>query len=413
MSAAPSQDRTVVIVGASAGGGAAAEALRKQGFDGRIVLLGDEPERPYERPPLSKEYLLGEVQASEFYLRPASWYEKNGVELLLNTCATRLDPATRQVELQDGRQLAYDQLVIATGAAPRHLHVPGGELDGVAYLRTLADATALRARILAAGRVVVVGMGFIGAEIAAACRTLKREVVVLEALAAPMIRALGEEVGDLLAAAHRARGVEVRLNEQVTEFRGHGRVEQVVSAADEAIDCELVVVGIGVIPNVDWLVGSGVALHNGVLVDELCRTNVPDVYAVGDVANWRSRRFGQHMRVEHYDNAGNQAKAAVRTMLGGAEPYDPVPYFWSDQHDLNLQYAGHTDGYDRVIFRGDPTATPANWSAFYIQDAELRAVLAVNRFKDLSAGRRLIANNVHVTTAQLQDEAFELKSLVK
>ena len=404
------RERTVAIVGASAAGGMAAEALRKQGFDGRVILIGEEPDRPYERPPLSKEYLLGEVQASEFFLRPERWYATNDIELRLGVRATRLDAPARQVELEDSKRVGYDQLLLATGARHRRLNVPGADLDGVVYLRTLAEATELRERIRSAGRIVVVGMGFIGAEIASSCRTLKREAVALEALGAPMLRAVGKEVGEIFARVHRERGVDVRLNEGVTAFRGSGKLEQVVTASGVTLDCDLAVVGVGVAPNVDWLVGSGVELHNGVLVDELCRTNVPDIFAAGDVANWLHLRLGEHIRVEHYDNAGNQAAAATRAMLGQGEPYSPVPYFWSDQYDLNIQYAGHTEGYDRVVFRGDTSGK--SWSAFYLQDEALRAVLAVNRFKDLSAARRLIGAGIRVGADQLCDEAIELKALL-
>jgi 3-phenylpropionate/trans-cinnamate dioxygenase ferredoxin reductase subunit len=402
--------RTIVIVGANMAGGRAAETLRQQGFAGRVVLVGAEPDRPYERPPLSKEYLQG-GRGEDFYHRPPDYYAEHDIELLLGARATRLDPAARAVELADGRRLAYDRLLIATGATPRRLPVPGADLDGVLYLRTLAEARALRERVAEARRVVVVGMGFIGAEVVASCRKRGLEVTALELLPVPLERALGRRIGEVYAEIHRARGVDLRLGAGVAEFRGDGRVEQVVTAAGERLDCDLAVVGVGVAPVVDWLEGSGLEIQNGVVVDEYCRTNLPDVYAAGDVANWWHPRLGERLRVEHYDNAMNQGIAAAKSMLGQGESYAPVPYFWSDQYDLRMQYVGHASGQDEVVLRGSPE-DPA-WSAWYLRDGHLRAALAVNRFKDISAARQLLARDVPVTRDQFADEGVDLRALAR
>ena len=403
--------QTIAIVGANVGGGRAAEALRQEGFDGRIVLIGAEPERPYERPPLSKELLWGTAEEERLYLRPEAYYAEQQIELWLGVRATGLDPAARHLQLADGRSLPYDKLLIATGAAPRWLQVPGADLDGILVLRTLADARALRRRIEGARRVVVVGAGFIGAEVAASCRRAGLEVVALEAAAVPLERALGSEVGQIYAEIHRAHGVDLRTNEALAGFRGQGKVEQVLGTSGAAFECDFALVGVGVRPECGWLEGSGVALENGVLVDELCRTNVPEVYTAGDVANWWHPRLGERLRVEHYDNAQNQGVAAARSMLGRGDPYGPVPFFWSDQYGLNLQYVGHASGHDEVVLRG--SVEDGSWSAFYLRDGRLRAALGVNRYRDVSAARQLIARQAPVEARQLADEGTDLRALAR
>jgi 3-phenylpropionate/trans-cinnamate dioxygenase ferredoxin reductase subunit len=412
-----SSARTFVIVGANVAGGRAAEALRAGGFDGRIILIGAEPERPYERPPLSKGYLSGQTSSERLFLRPADYYADHGIELHLGLRATRLDPINRVVELTDAPHVGYDALLIATGATPRKLAVPGGDLQGILYLRDLRDARVLRERLATSQRVVVVGAGFIGAEVAASARTSHpgREVVLLEALPVPLERALGAIVGSLYAEIHRAHGVDLRTAEGVTGFARSGTATdgefQVLTTSGARIECDLVIVGVGVAPEVGWLEDSAIELRNGVVVDELCRTSLPDVYAAGDVANWWHPRLGHELRVEHFDNAQNQGVAAARSMLGHGQPYAPVNYFWSDQYDLSLQYVGHASGQDEVILRGQVDG--GSWSAFYVRDAELRAALGVNRFHDVSAARQLIARRIPVTPEQLRDEDVDLKALTR
>lgn len=405
---------TAIIVGANFAGHTAAETLRKEGFEGRVVLIGDEPERPYERPPLSKDYLLGLIEPEEFFLGTSKSYVQRDIDLLLDTRVIRLDPAARQVELSDGQTRRYDHLLIATGASPRRLRIPGSDLADIHYLRTLQDATALRDRLEAARkageRVVIIGMGFIGAEVASSARNRGLEVVALEATDALMVNSLGREAGEIIEQVHRDHGVQLHTGTQVAEFRGRGKVEQVVTASGETFDCGFVVVGIGVSPNVAWLEGSGLAINNGVVVDEFCRTNLPDVYAAGDVASWWHPGIGERVRVEHYDHAGEQSVAAVKTMLGKGAPYVPVPYFWSEQYDLNIQLAGFPAGYDQLVWRGSVASN--SWSAFYLTQGQFRAVLSVNRFKDLSPARRLLAQHIPVSDAQLANESVDLKALL-
>jgi 3-phenylpropionate/trans-cinnamate dioxygenase ferredoxin reductase component len=406
--------RTFLVVGANVAGGRAAEALRAGGFEGRLILIGAEPERPYERPPLSKGYLSGQATDEKLFLRPAGYYAEQAIELRLGTRATGLDAETRVVELSDGERLGYDALLIATGAYPRKLAVRGADLDGVLYLRDLRDARALRGQLATCQRVVIVGAGFIGAEIAASVRTYYpgREVVMLEALPVPLERALGPLVGGLYAEVHRAHGVDLRTGEGVSGFARTSDGEyQVITASGTRIGCDLIVVGVGVAPEVGWLERSAIELRNGVVVDELCRTSLPDVYAAGDVANWWHPRLGHHVRVEHFDNAQHQGVAAARSMLGQGQPYAPVNYFWSDQYDLSLQYVGHARGDDEVILRGDVGSV--SWSAFYVRDGVLKAALAVNRFRDVSAARQLIARAIPVSPDQLRDEDVDLKVLAR
>ncbi|HEX5166998.1 MAG TPA: FAD-dependent oxidoreductase [Thermomicrobiales bacterium] len=403
--------QTIVIAGASVAGAQAAATLRSEGFAGRIVLAGAEPEPPYERPPLSKGFLQGSVSEDEFALHETGWYAEQAIDMRLGTRATSLDITDRTITLDSGETFAYDQLLIATGATPRRLAAPGGDLPGVHYLRTLADARLIRERLAAAQRVVVVGMGFIGAEIAAVARQAGKDVVALEAGELPMLAALGKEAASRMAWVHRQHGVDLRLDDGVIAFEGSGRVERVVTASESTIESDLVIVGIGVTPATGWLDGSGVTIERGVLVDEFCRTNIPDIYAAGDVARSWHPAYGEHLLVEHFDNAGNQGALAAKNMLGANEPYAPLPYFWSDQYDLSLQFAGHNAGHDQVVTRG--AVESGSWSAFYLREGRFVAALSVNRFKDFSAARRLLRAGKEVSAEQLADEAVELKGLLR
>ncbi len=402
---------TIVIVGANVGGARAADTLRQEGFEGRVVLVGAEPDLPYERPALSKELLWGTMSEEKVFLHAREYYDEQRIELRLGLRATGLDPAAHEVALEDGTRLRYDRLLVTTGATPRRLNVPGAEMDGLLYLRTLADARQLRRRVQTASRVVVVGTGFIGAEAAASCRGLGKEVVALEAAPVPLERALGPEVGRLYAEIHRGHGVDLRVGAAVTGFSGQGRVEAVETTSGTRIEGDLFVVGVGVVPVTDWLAGSGLAVDNGVIVDELQRASVPDVYAAGDVANWWHPELSERLRVEHFDNAQNQGVAAAKSMLGRGEPYAPVPYFWSDQFGMSLQYVGHARGDDRVVLRG--AVDSGSWTAFYLRDDHLRAALTVDRYKDLNPSRQLIQRRVPVTAEALADEATDLKALAR
>ena len=399
------------IIGANLTGGRAAEALRESGFDGRIVLVGAEPDRPYERPPLSKEYLRREVPQEKLYLRPPRYYEEQRIELRLGVAATRLDPTERIVELESAERLDYDKLLIATGCEVRRLGIPGTDLDGVRYLRTRTDSEELAALLETARRVVVVGAGFIGSEVAASARTLGKEVTILEASAVPLVRALGAKMGEVCAMIHRNHGVDLRLSCHVQEFRGAGRVEEVVLADGSLVDCDLVIVGVGVAPSVGWLQGSGLELDNGVLVNEYCETNLPGVYAAGDVANAWNPSLGERLRVEHYDNAQNHGIAAGKVMAGGREPYAPIPYFWSDQYEYTMQYVGHARGDDEIVLRGD--LSKRSFTALYVREGRVRAGFAIGRPKDIMATRRLIQAGKQVDPKMLADEQTDLRALAR
>jgi 3-phenylpropionate/trans-cinnamate dioxygenase ferredoxin reductase subunit len=402
----------VVIVGASVCGSHAAETLRDEGWDGEIVLVGAEPHLPYDRPPLSKSYLQaapGEAPDDPTF-NPESFYADKRIELELGRPVTAVDPGARTVTLSGGRALRYDRLLLATGSRVRRLAVPGADLPGVFYLRTLDDARRLREAIGAARRVVVVGAGFIGSEVAASCRSRGLEVTVLEAMPAPLSRALGEEVGGHLAALHRGHGCDLRLGTAVAAFQGAGRVEEVVTAAGERVGADLVLVGVGVDAETGYLAGSGIAVDNGVVVDARGRTNAPGVHAAGDCANWPHRPTGRRLRVEHWDHAWNHGEAAVRDLLGRGADYDPVLYFWSDQYDIEIQYLGHAARWDRIVLRGKPAEF--NFAAFYLDGGVLRAAMTVGRpEEETEAVRELLRRQARPNPDALGDEGTELESL--
>lgn len=400
--------KTVVIVGANLAGGRAAEALRQEGFDGRVILVGEEPHRPYERPPLSKEFLRGETPEEKLFLQPEEFYREQSIELRLGVRARRLDAAAREVELESGERLSFDHLLIATGASVRRLAVPGADLEGILYLRSIRDVERIRAEMARGRRAVVVGAGFIGAEVAASLRQKELEVAMLEVAPVPLLRALGEEMGRVYAEFHREQGVELWTGEGVQAFRGTGRVEEVVTTSGRALPCDFAVVGVGVVPATGWLEGSGVALDDGVVVDEYAETSVAGIYAAGDVA--RFPHHGERLRVEHFDNAQYQAQAAAKNMLGRRAAYRPSLFFWSDQYDLKLQYVGHASRWERVVLRGQPKAR--SFIAFYLGEGRIRAALGVNRFKDVNFARKLIDARAPVDPEKLSDPAVDLRTLV-
>lgn len=401
--------RRIVIAGAGMAGCYAAETLRKEGFDGAITLVGAERHLPYDRPPLSKGFLRGEKPADAVLFHHASYYDELRIDRRLGSRLVALRASAHEVELDTGACLPFDKLLIATGGEPRRVPVPGADLPGVHYLRTLDDSSRIGDELRRRPHIVVVGAGFIGAEVAASARILGCEVTVIELESVPLLRVLGHDVGVIYADIHRDHGVDLRLGDGLAGFRGAGRVEEVVTASGAAVPCDLVVVGVGIRPSVGWLDGSGIEMANGVLTDEYCATSAPDVFAAGDLANWLHPRMGERLRVEHWDNAMNQGVAAARSMLGKGEPYAPVPYFWSDQYDLNLQYVGHASSWERVVVRGDVQGR--SFSAFYLNDSRIAAALVVNRFKDLRPSRRLIEAMTPVDPARLADPDVDLRSL--
>ena len=402
---------TFVIVGASLAGGTAAATLRQDGFDGDVILIGKEPHPPYERPPLSKQYLRGEVPFEKAWVRPSGFYEANAIDTRFGEAATQVVPAGRQVELASGRSVHYDKLLIATGVRNRRPPIPGLDLRNVFDLRSVNDADALRTEIVSGRKAAVIGMGFIGCEVAASLRQKNVEVVCIDRSPTPLFRVLGEQVGQVMSTIHHEHGVETFFDDAVMRFEGDGRVERVITKRGRHVDCDFAVVGVGVEPVVDVVAGSGVEISNGILVDEFCRTNVQDIFAAGDVANHYHPVFQQRMRVEHWQNAMLQGAASARSMLGRGKPYDPVHWFWSDQYDVNLQYAGFHQGWDEVVMRGNPDTR--DFIAFYLSRGRIDAVVALNRGKDVRRAMPLIKARTAVDPRQLADEGMDLRSLVE
>jgi 3-phenylpropionate/trans-cinnamate dioxygenase ferredoxin reductase component len=402
---------TFVIVGASLAGATAAATLRQDGFDGDVILIGAESRPPYERPPLSKQYLRDEAPFEKALVRPDGFYEQNRIETIFGVAARRVYPADRSVELVTGQSVHYDKLLIATGVRNRRLPIPGLDLPNVFHLRSVEDADALRRQIVAGRKAAVIGMGFIGCEVAASLRQKGVEVVAIDPSPTPLFRVLGEQVGQVMSAIHRDHGVETIFEDVVTRFEGDGRVERVITRRGRRVECDFAVVGVGVEPATDFLEHSGVETSNGILVDAYCRTNVPGIHAAGDVANHYHRLLGGRMRVEHWQNAMQQGAAAARSMLGKGQPYDAVHWFWSDQYDDNLQYAGFHQDRREVIVRGD--LETRNITAFYLSHGRVDAVVALNRGKDVRRAIPLIKSRAPVDPRQLADEAVDLRSLTR
>jgi NADPH-dependent 2,4-dienoyl-CoA reductase/sulfur reductase-like enzyme len=363
-----------VIAGASLAGAKAAETLRDEGFDGDIVLIGSESERPYERPPLSKGYLLGSDPRDSVYVHAAGWYAENGVDLREGTTVTAIDRSARTVATSSGAQVSYDRLLLATGASPRRLNFPGSDREEVLYLRTVGDSDRLRSAFQPGTRVVVAGAGWIGLETTAAARSAECAVTVLEPQAGALTDQLGPELGAVFADLHRAHGVEFRFGEKAVEFRPG----MVITSGGAEIPADLLVVGIGAAPNDDLAAQAGLETGNGVLTDEALRTSDPDIFAAGDVANSFHPLLGRRVRVEHWANALNGGPAAARSMLGQAVSYDPVPYFYSDQYDLGMECAGlpSPGTYDQVLYRGDRDTL--EFIAFWLSGGVVVAGMNVN-----------------------------------
>jgi len=400
---------TLVIVGASLAGGGAAATLRQEGFDGRVVLIGAERQPPYERPPLSKEYLRGEFPFERVLVQPSDFYDENGIETRFGVRATRVDAAEKVVELDGGERVAYDKLLVATGGRNRRFRIPGMDLEGIYSLRTVADSDRIRAEISPGRRAVVVGMGFIGSEVAASLRQSGVDVVVVDRNEVPLRRVLGEEVGRVIEGIHRDHGTSMIFEDTVAAFEGVGRVERVTTARGRRIECDFVVVGLGVEPVTDFLADTGAEIDNGVLVDEYLRTGVEGIYAAGDVANHYHPVFGRRIRVEHWQNALKQGPAAARNMLERGEPYVEIPWFWSDQYEHNLQYAGFHTEWDELVVRG--SMEERNFVAFYRKDRRVLAAVAVNRGRDLRRSIPLIKAREPIDAARLCDLNIDLREL--
>jgi 3-phenylpropionate/trans-cinnamate dioxygenase ferredoxin reductase component len=398
--------RTFVIVGAGLAAAAAAAGLREQGFDGRVIVIGNESHPPYERPPLSKEYLRGE-QTEPVFARPSEWYEQNDVELRLSTRVGALDASGPSVELEGGERIEADAVLLATGGSPRRL--PDAPEEGVLYLRTIEDSDRIR-KALSGGRLVVVGAGFIGAEVAASARSQGVEVTVLEMAPVPLQRALGDDVGRIYGQIHRDQGVDLRTGEGVEKIEPASGGVVVRTTKGDAIEAEAVVVGIGIGPNAELAEAAGLATSNGIDVDAACRTSAPGVFACGDVANHDHPLFGR-IRTEHFDNALKMGTHVAGSMLGKTDPFDDAHWFWSDQYDVNLQYGGFAMKWDDVVTRG--SLEDRDGVAFYLKDRVVLAALGLNRGKDVRRAMKLISARATPDPAALSNPDIDLRTLVE
>jgi 3-phenylpropionate/trans-cinnamate dioxygenase ferredoxin reductase component len=408
----------IVIVGGGVAGGNAAATLREEGFGGRVILIGREPGIPFGRPPLSKTYLRSEEDLDAWYVKPPGWYEDHDVERLVGSSVVAVDPGAHSVVLDSGERLEYQKVLIATGGRNRRLAVPGAELAGVLYLRTVAECEAIKRQARTGQRAVVVGMGFIGCEVAASLAQLGVRVTAVFPGRAPLERVLGPELGAAIGALHRANGVELLAEDQIAAFEGSDRVTAARTVHGGRVPCDFVVAGVGIEPDVPGFAASSIAQPAGVNVDARCRTGQPDVYAAGDVANHLHPLFGR-VRVEHFNNAEKQGRAAARSMLGSTAQYDYVHSFWSDQYEHKLEYVGHATSWDEFVVRG--SLEERKLVGFYLVDRQIRAAVGLDRGGDpeldeseeMAACARLVAQRASPAPSQLADEAVDLWSLVR
>jgi 3-phenylpropionate/trans-cinnamate dioxygenase ferredoxin reductase subunit len=400
---------TYVIAGAGLAGAKAAETLREEGFAGPLLLVGEETERPYERPPLSKDYLLGKAERETIYVHPRSWYAENSVDLRLGRRVTGIDPAAHDVTLDDGSRAGYAKLLLATGSSPRRLPLAGADADGVLYLRRVGDSDQIRLAFQTASRVVVIGAGWIGLETAAAARAAGAEVTILEAAELPLLRVLGREVAQVFADLHRDHGVDLRFGVRGAEITESGARAGGVRLADGSrIAADVIIVGVGITPNSQLAEAASLEIGNGIVVDARLRSSDPDIFAAGDVANAYHPVFGKHIRVEHWANALHQPQAAARAMLGQDVVYDQVPYFYTDQYDLGMEYAGYVEpsGYDQVVFRGD--VGRREFIAFWLARGRVLAGMNVNIWDVSDTIQAIVRGGRTVDPGRLADPGVPL-----
>jgi 3-phenylpropionate/trans-cinnamate dioxygenase ferredoxin reductase subunit len=401
-----------VIAGAGLAGAKAAEALRSDGFGGQVVLIGSEAVHPYDRPPLSKGYLQGRTEREKIDIHPPQWYADHDIDVRLGTQVTEIDTTAHEVRTSSGQTLGYDKLLVATGSSPRRLEVPGADLAGVHYLRTVGDSDAIREAFAAAQRVAIVGAGWIGLETAAAARSAGCHVTLIEQAELPLLGVLGAEVAETYADLHRAHDVELRTNSGVAEILGAGgKVAGVRLAGGDAMVADVVIVGVGITPNTALAAAAGLPVDNGIVVDEHLVTTDPDVFAAGDVANSYYPLLGTHLRLEHWSAALNQGPVAAANMQGARTSYDHVPYFFSDQYDCGMEYSGYVgpDGYDDVVFRGDVAG--GEFIAFWMRDGRVLAGMNVNTWDVTDAIEALVRSDARVDPTELADPEVPLMRL--
>lgn len=409
--------KPMVIIGGGKTGGTAAAALREEGFKGPLVIISQEPGIPFGRPPLSKTYLRSEEDLDGWYIKPADWYEANGVELRTESVVA-VDPAAHTLALDSGQQVEYQKLLLATGGRNRRLRIPGAELPGIYYLRSVAECEAIKREAVAGRRAAVVGMGFIGCEVAASLAQLGVQVTAIFPGTNPLQRVLGEQIGALISALHRANGVRLLPGARVTAFEGNERLESVVIANAERVACDFAVVGVGIDPDVSAVAGASMAQDNGILVDELCQSSATDIYAAGDVANHLHPVLGR-IRVEHYNSATHHGAAAARSMLGSADPFGYIHNFWSDQYEHTLQYVGHATSWDDFAIRGN--LQEGKLVGFYLVAGVVQAAVGFDRGGDpewepnseIAASARLVARRARPDRGALTDERTDLWSLTQ
>lgn len=402
---------TYIIVGGGQAGGQAASVLRSKGFEGRLILIGEEDYVPYERPPLSKALLAGEIEVEKTYVKKPEFYDDKDIELRLGERVVDIDRSARTVNLETGETLGYNKLLIATGSRVRTLNAPGAELEGIHYLRNIADVDGIRAALAPGARVAIVGAGYIGLEVAAVARKLGHEVTVVEALDRVMARVVAPEVSAFYDQVHRDAGVDLRLNTGLTAFEGNGKFERLRLTDGSAVEGDLAVVGIGILPNVELAEEAGLKVDNGIVVDDCGRTEDPDIFAAGDCTNHPNAILGCNIRLESVQNAMSQAKAAALAMMGESEPYAEVPWFWSDQYDLKLQIAGLWATDDQVVMRGDPASH--KFSVVYLRDGAMAAINCINNMRDFLPAKKLIAGKQQIDPARVADPDVSLKEFLK
>jgi 3-phenylpropionate/trans-cinnamate dioxygenase ferredoxin reductase component len=406
----PTSNQTCVIIGASHAGSSLATAARKEGWQGSIIMLGDETILPYHRPPLSKALLLGEKTADQIEIFKPAVYEKANIEFRLGVSVEKIDRANKNVQLNNGETIPYDKLGLCTGARVRKLDIPGAQLKGVHYLRTLSDAQAIHAEVKPGGKAVIVGGGYIGLETAASLRKLGMEVTVLEMMNRILERVTAPELSAYYSDLHQRHGVNIIVNAQALELRGTDRVEQVVCNENRTLDADLVIIGIGVIPNTELAADAGLAISNGVVVDELAQTSDPDIVAVGDCTNHPNDLLGYRLRLESVPNAMEQAKAAAATLCGQHKPYHALPWFWSDQYNIKLQIAGMNRGYERVIIRGVPATD--QFVAWYMKGNQVLAADCINNPKEFMIAKKIIGKKVQVKDSDLANTGIDLNACI-
>lgn len=407
---AASENETWVIAGAGHAAGQLAASLRQSGFEGRIVMIGEEKQLPYQRPPLSKKYLSGEFGLDRVTFKPPNFYEEAKVETRLGTRITNIDRAAKTLTLEGGETLSWDKLALTTGSRVRRLPIPGADLPGIHYLRTVDDVDAMRDQVEAGKNLVIIGGGYIGLEVAAVATGLGLKVTVLEMEARVLQRVTSPELSTFFEAFHRTRGVDIRCETAIASFEGSGKLEYAVTADGEKIAADIALLGVGILPNTELAEAAGLEAANGIRVDEFCRTEDPDIFAAGDCTDHPSALYDRRIRLESVHNALEQAKTAAAAMCGTLKAYDQVPWFWSDQYDLKLQIAGLSTGYDEVVTRGDPAAN--KFALFYLKDGILIAVDAVNAAPEYMMGRRLIAERAKIPPERLRDTSISMKEMV-